>query len=203
MKRIIIASVLALVCVSAGAQVRDSYGLPRHSLNFQVSDGIGEGFVAVMVDVMAISIKALAGQDTDDELTGWIPYLSAGYDYHFDDTRWSLGCDAGYWHVGATTRENGVKETRHANIGTLAAASKFYYNCIGAVKLYAGVNLGLGVYGVMNDKDEGKSFEKPGLFPAFQINPIGMRVGRGDVAFVAEFGFGYRGIVQLGVNVTL
>ena len=40
-----------------------------------------------------------------------------------------------------------------------------------------------------------------GIGPYYQINPIGMRLGSERLAFVAEFGIGFKGIVQLGVNV--
>jgi len=203
MKKIIVLFLSLLSVFAAKGQTVDKYGIPVHSLDVQLSDGFGEGAVAMIVEVTAISIKALFNQEGNDAIVGWIPYLTTAYNYHFPDSRWSLGAELGYWHLAVKEGGDELVTTRHGNVGTVALGGKCFYKPKGVCKLFGALNLGLGMYGVMIDSPEGRSFEEPQYFPAFQLNPIGIRLGGERIAFVAELGFGYRGILQLGVNVGL
>ena len=203
MKKLVLITLLLLSVFSAQGQTIDSYGIPSHSLDLQVSDGLGEGAVAMLVEVMALSIQAIFNQNSNTDFVGWIPYVTTGYNYHFADTRWSMGAELGYWHLGAKENKDGIITTTHGNVGTVAVTGKCFYKPKGVCKLYGGLNLGLGIYGVMTDSPEGRTFDKPQFFPAFQLNPIGMRLGSEKIAFIAELGLGYRGILQLGVNIGL
>lgn len=188
MKRIVILLAALMLSSAVFGQRVDGYGIPVNNIDIQVSDATGETFVSAFAVAFAASASAIFKQDPNLEMTGWIPFLSAGYEYHFADTRWNVGGEAGYWHIGARTKDTGV--VSHNHLAVIAASGKIYYKPRGICKLYGGVNLGLGVI---------SSSEDP-LFPAFQVNPIGMRLGNERVAFLLELGVGYRGIVQAGVT---
>ena len=185
--------ILILVCVlssyhfAAGQEAHDMNG---NSLSIICSDGIGEGASVVFASAIASVIAAIFGAETHQEL-GWTPFLSLGYDHGFDGSRWCAGADAGFMHIGITDTDTGDKN--HYYIGVLAAAGKYFYKPDGNCRLYGGLNLGAGAAG--NETLE--------FFPAFQVNPIGMQLGSKRVSFVAELGFGYRGIVQMGLNIKL
>ena len=184
---LIILAALMLSSASFGQKV-DGYGIPANNITIQASDGLGEVFMAGLVMAFAQSARAIFKQEPNEETTGWMPFVSAGYDYHFADTRWNLGGEAGYWGLGVRNKETGV--TRYNHVATLTVTSKIFYKPLGVCKLYGGVNLGIGAVA----SGEGD------VFPAFQVNPIGMRLGSEKVAFVLELGVGYRGIVQAGVT---
>ena len=185
---------MLMMCCGASGQVVDKYGIPWQSVNVQVADGTLESLVGVFVGIFAIGIEAAVSQgEQTSDLVGWTPFISAGYDYHFTDTRWNIGTELGYWHIGLRHNNSGV--TDHFHFATLAETFKFFYKPAGSCKLYGGINLGAGAF------LGGDSL--PQVIPAFQVNPIGMRWGCERIAFQAELGVGYKGILQLGATVAL
>ena len=192
MKRILVILAAMMLSSSAFGQKADGYGIPVNSINIQAGDALGETFSAGLVVAFAQTARAVFKQDPNEEMTGWKPYLTAGYDYHFADTRWTVGGEAGYWNIGIRNKETGV--SKYSHVSSLVATSKFFYKPGGSFKLYGGVNLGVGITYSSDDAS---------FFPAFQINPIGMRWGSKKVAFVLELGVGYRGIIQAGINIGL
>ncbi|MBO4558228.1 MAG: hypothetical protein J5693_06440 [Bacteroidales bacterium] len=227
MKKFFVVLMLLVCSSSLFAQDVDKYGIPIDSFNVQVADayvptaftGVGTALgLAIGVGLAAI----LTGGNVDVEapqFKGWIPYISVGYDHHFADTRWTLGPELGYWHYGLVSDDS----YEHIHFPTLVAAGKFFYKPAGICKLYGGVNLGVGSvltntvkYGTPKTKasDEGdtvgssegsdtSSSSSPSIFPVVQLTPIGMRLGSEKVAFTAELGVGYKGFLQLGVNLAL
>lgn len=215
-----------LACSSSlFAQEVDSYGIPVNSLNVQVSDAIlPTAFGGIMVGLgtaIGASLAAVftGGQATIDapKVKGVTPFFSAGYEYHFPDTRWSLGPEAGYYHFGVISNDS----YQHLNFTTVVATGKFYYKPAGICKLYGGLSLGAGALfttvsniktppasaedstGAESTGDSGSSSSAPSLIPTIQFNPIGMRLGSEKVAFIAELGVGYKGFLSLGANIAL
>jgi hypothetical protein len=228
MKKFIVALMLLVCSSSLFAQNVDVYGLPVNSLNVQVSDayvptaftavGVGLG-VAIGAGLVAVFSGGNASVESP-EFKGWIPYISAGYDHHFANTRWTVGPEIGYWHYGLVSSDS----YQHIHFPTLTAAGKFYYKPAGICKLYGGLNLGVGSVftttvnrpapvtkaddGDAGDtvgatEDSSSSSDDPSIFPVVQLTPIGMRLGSEKVAFTAELGVGYKGFLQLGLNVAL
>lgn len=222
MKKFIIVMVLLACSSSLFAQNVDSYGIPTNSLNVEVADGLvptAVGGIAVGLGVaIGASIAAVisGGNATIDgpQYKDITPFFSAGWEHHFPNTRWSVGPEVGYWHAGLANKES----YQHFHFTTLNAAAKLYYKPAGICKLYGGLNLGVGM--VLNSEQavtpatkasepaDGTSSEPetkdgPGIIPTIQFNPIGMRLGSEKVAFVAELGIGYKGILQLGMNIAL
>lgn len=197
MKKTILALFLLLCTVSIQAQTVDSYGIPVHSLNVQASDALVPTFATSLVIALGYALGAgiaavisNGNAEVDaPEFKGWIPFVSAGYEYHFPDTRWSLGPELGYWHYGLESNDN----YQHIHFLTLTANGKLYYKRAGICKLYGGLNVGVGLVA-----SQGAS-----PIPVVQLNPIGMRLGGEKAAFVAELGAGYLGFLQLGANIAL
>lgn len=191
MKKLVLMIMLMLSCIAAKGQTFDINGIPTHSIDITVADGSGEALVGIFVDAIAATAKAVFGQDSNSEIVGWTPYVSVTYMYHFPGTRWSVGPDVGYWHMGI--RDNETLSTIHMNTATLAASGRFYYKPYGVCKLYGNAYAGAGVFISGSDAS---------IVPAVQLNPIGMRLGNEDIAFVAELGVGYKGILQLGAEIS-
>lgn len=206
MKRLL--SAIAVLCFSTGvfAQQADSYGIPTHSLNLQVSDGVGEllidGFASLFgVAAEGLTIGLINGITGSEggEVTKWeydtqLPYFTAGYDYHFPESRWCIGGELGYWQRTARTVNRDPVVTSRISFGSAVVTSKLFYKRSGSCKLYGGINAGVLVL---------DSNGEPSALPAIQLNPIGMRLGSEKAAFVAELGIGYRGILQVGANIAL
>ncbi len=172
----------------------DSYGIATNSISLQVSDAIVEVFVG--------AIAAGFAGIFDANLTGMSPMYSIAYDHHFPDTRWAVGADTGLFFMKITTK-GGVTNTYR--VVPLAATGKFYYLPKGICKLYGSLALGACLSVPTNQNSETGVMETSvdGLSPFIQVNPIGLRLGSERLAFVAELGFGHKGILQFGVNVGL
>lgn len=222
MKKFIIVMVLLACSSSLFAQNVDSYGIPTNSLNVEVADALVPTAVGGIAVGLGVAIGAgLAAAFSGGKATiegpqykGITPFVSAGWEHHFPNTRWSVGPEVGYWHAGLASKES----YQHFNLVTLNAAGKIYYKPAGICKLYGGLNLGIGT--VLSNEtavapatkssepadgtsSEPETKDGPGIIPTIQFNPIGMRLGSEKVAFVAELGIGYKGILQLGINVAL
>ena len=227
MKKLLIALALLACSSSLFAQSIDGYGIPQHSMTVQVSDatiptavagvGVGVGY-ALGAGLVAIFSGGKATVDAP-QFKGWIPFVSAEYEYHFPDTRWSVGPGLGYWHQGLLSKDG---DFQMFHFTTVTADGKFWYKPAGICKLYGGLNLGAGIiFSTKSHKgtsdtnpddaatgtgstDSGSSGPSDAsVIPAFQFNPIGMRLGSEKVAFVAELGVGYKGFINLGVNFAL
>lgn len=199
MKKIFAIIVTMIMWLTVNAQTIDVHGIPTHSITAQVADGSVESMVGVLVGVFAFTIDALANQDEDEhnvksDIYGWTPYMNVGYDYHFPDTRWNVGADLGYWQMGYKF-SNGNKTM--GRIFNVAATGKYFYKPDGICKLYGGLNLGAGLFAQTNTDSS------PQVIPVIQANVIGMRLGNERIAFVSELGVGYRGVLQLGMQVSL
>lgn len=181
----------------ANAQLFDKYGIPTHSLNVQVADGLVPDAFAAVVVTMGIAFAApwvaVAGGDASDitlNLEGLTPFVSAGYDYHFPGTRWDIGGELGVWHCALINSDY----KQHFHFGTATASGKFFYKPTGVCKLYGGANLGVGIL---------YNGEEISPLPIVQLTPIGMRLGNEAIAFVAEASIGYKGFLQIGINIGL
>lgn len=197
MKKFILTLVIMLFSFVSFGQTFDIYGIPTHSLSVQVADGlVPDSFAAIVVTMgyaFAAPLIAVAGGDTNDitlDLGGLMPFVSAAYDYHFPGTRWNVGGELGYWHCSLTSDES----KQHFHFNTATATGKFFYKPEGCCKLYGGANLGVGT--IFNG-------EEISPIPIVQLTPIGMRLGNEAVAFTAELGAGYKGFLQIGLNVGL
>lgn len=75
----------------------------------------------------------------------------------------------------------------------------FYYLRTDLVSLYSGLAVGGSLYLEEDRNIDGKNKYETNFNVAFQVNGIGIRVGK-QVAGYAEFGFGNKGIINLGIS---
>lgn len=87
---------------------------------------------------------------------------------------------------------------------TLAFEGQFRYVNFGIVQVYSGVGLGLS-YGqeTLSASDYHLEESSANLYRlAYQLNVAGIRIGKKFAGF-AEFGYGYKGIINFGLSVQL
>jgi hypothetical protein len=87
---------------------------------------------------------------------------------------------------------------------TLAAEVELRYVNKGIIQVYSGVGLGFTFGQETLSATAAHPTESSGNLyrPAFQLNVAGIRIGN-KIAGFAEFGYGYKGIVNLGLSVQL
>ncbi len=130
-------------------------------------------------------------------------YLSYKHINHLVDFWW--GFSMGYeqnkseiYYLGQYAGE--LKRTFY----TLALESQFRYVNFGVVQVYSGIGLGLS-YGQesLSATDYHLEESSGDIFRlAYQLNVAGVRIGK-KIAGFAEFGYGYKGIVNVGLSVQI
>jgi len=78
----------------------------------------------------------------------------------------------------------------------------FTYVNRGLITMYSGLALGATYYSIRNNYSNQPDNVNSGLLFGFQVNGIGIRVGK-NIGGFAEFGFGCLGIVNLGFSAKL
>ena len=124
----------------------------------------------------------------------------ASYKYYLTK-RFSLGADFTYQSMTADAVSGDQQVgTTDKSFYTFAARADFNYVANPAFKLYSGI--GIGFTQINQEYTPNSSGDTPNTINEgtinFQINALGIKVGRGFGAFL-EGGFGYRGIVNVGL----
>ncbi len=91
------------------------------------------------------------------------------------------------------------------NFITLAIEGQYRYQNMNKVHLYSGIGIGytFGNETLNPPTDSGKETSTGNINSiAWQINALGIRVGK-SIAGFAEFGYGYKGIVNIGLSIQL
>ncbi|MFA5419677.1 MAG: hypothetical protein WC341_14595 [Bacteroidales bacterium] len=116
------------------------------------------------------------------------------------------GFTAGYNQSSATIYNLGTNAgTLDRQFITVAADIEYRYVNRGIIQLYSGVSAG---YQIGSEKltapvDSGLSNDTGSINRiAYQANVLGIRIGKSIGGF-AEFGFGYKGIINLGLSLQL
>lgn len=129
---------------------------------------------------------------------------TVGYKYHVN-RRFSIGTDVGLLtsskNIEFTRTSDNYNVYRQATFLLFLPTAQLTYLNRDNVQLYG--NLGAGVlrYSIKETKDDdGSEFSDKFTSFAFQLNPVGVRVGKQFAAF-AEIGFGFKGIVNIGASV--
>jgi len=79
---------------------------------------------------------------------------------------------------------------------------EFYYRYINSptVQIYSGAALGISYINEnFYPSDGSASSQNSSFVPAYQLSVIGIRIGRNLAGFI-EFGYGYKGIINLGLS---
>jgi len=88
---------------------------------------------------------------------------------------------------------------------TIAIEGQYRYQNMNKVQLYSGIGIGytFGSETLVPPSEGGKADSSGNINNiAWQINAIGIRIGN-SIAGFAEFGYGYKGIVNIGLSIQL
>lgn len=202
--------IIAAICFAAAAPLLAQPGSPppdRHEIyasrglvsaqdileiGKQIFVSIGSGVVAVIVSSGKVKLK-----DTNASGSG---LYGIGYNY-FIYKGLKLGVSAQYarYDVGRSFT-NGLTANETDTWFTILLEPKGQWVDGRVAQLYSGFGLGASFY-----KSEGRSSSREEVFTnrmtifSFQATPIGVRFGRAVGAHL-ELGFGYKGLINVGVS---
>ncbi|MFW0739427.1 hypothetical protein [Flavobacterium sp. T12S277] len=186
-----------------GTIVGNAQETGKHEIRMGLSDGLFLSFGNGFADSFSNGISSgLTGvKYKDDVKTKTLGMFEIGYRYNINE-RFKVGADISYMKEentyefvtpGTTNTQN---ETRKNQYGMFLATAEFSYIKTSWINFYGSGGIG-SVIRRSNDY-EGAYIKDEAHF-AFQINPVGLRVGKKLGAFV-EMGLGYKGIAIIGAN---
>ncbi|MEG1645464.1 MAG: hypothetical protein RR279_06425 [Alistipes sp.] len=135
---------------------------------------------AVFLTMASTFVDAFLG---DGELSS-TGSLSVGYRRFTRNASWAFGADLSFTRI---TEKNLLGDLKY-DLFTVVPTAEFYYLKSGIVRLYGTAGVGAVIC------DQEADF-------AFQVNPIAIRVGTNRIAGFLEAGVGYKGVVNLGLEV--
>lgn len=191
-KPVIILALAAVLFSTAGfGQTR------RHDLSLHFGVLSSDQVIDIFGDPALIVIP-LGTYNKEDMKFGVVPFLT--YHYSAND-RFGFGGAIGYYSVSGALVEPGgdVIAGDFREKSTIAAAELDYHWIMRpGFQLYSGAGFGVKVRrGTYTDGAGTDTVTR--VLPAFHLNAVGLRVGR-KVAFFAELGIGYKGMLAIGLN---
>lgn len=177
----------------------------KHEIRAGISDGIGLVTGIGFIDAAGESIRlqTSGSKMTNIRSTSFNMY-EVGYRYRLSD-QIKIGADIGYLNAEkvfkSTTGANKTQEVRKANYLVFLPTAEFSYIKTPLLNFYGSGAAGA-IFGRVQEVKNlttGKTTGKNSVSFAYQVNPVGLRVGKRLGAF-AELGFGYKGLATLGAN---
>lgn len=159
-------------------------------LHAQENENVHE-FRAHLSDGYTLTVTSLIASmfvPNDEAEISSTPHISVSYRYHINP-RFLIGGDIGFQSITWKPNRGSTKFT------TIMPLAEYYYLNKPKVKLYGNAMVGLGIGSFKDSEGEITS----GAFPSFQLNPIGVRIGRNYAGF-AEVGAGVKGIFTAGFS---
>ena len=174
----------------------------KHTIRFTVSDGQTLGGASFWG--IGLSDAILGTQRTDQTATGVF-----GLGYRYSIHRFRVGLDAGVAQVSSKVTLAGDKSAsikeKELNFMILPTV-EYVYLKRNLFELYgsasAGINLTRHTEKGLTEMGQ-KKFQSKATFSqefAYQVNPIGIRVGNSRIGGFVEAGLGYRGFVTAGLT---
>jgi hypothetical protein len=197
MKKSIIILSLMISTFAATAQETE-----KHEIRAGISDAagitIGEGLVNVLSNAIVSGLTGVKIKDTKNKTLGM---FELGYRYRLSD-RIKVGADLSYLQIDKsyqrTIAETTTKYTRRGEYLLVLPTAEFAYIKTPLLTFYGTAAAGV-LIGRDKELSSGKRYGDNSLSFAFQVNPIGLRVGKKIGAF-AELGFGHKGIATAGIS---
>jgi len=190
-QRLIIGVLSLLLLLPTSALAQD------HS---RISFGVGGGTVPDWLDLVSNALLTVGtvGKYKTEVKSEPVAVLIQ-YDRFVTDRISLLGAVGGQSISRNLLSGSEVRGDMKSTYGHLMAGASFHYLRGEVIGLYSSLAGGLAVnWDEANYVDEPSTSDTRAL-PAFQITPIGMRVGKSVGAFL-ELGFGYRGMAILGLS---
>lgn len=200
MKQLIFAIIATMISLNVLAQenierkheFRAIYG---ETVTFTTANVLGDAIV-----------DAFTGMKTDQKTYG-----SYGIGYRYMHNRFGLGADISYIGLRNDVKLASGNPTDfrvNKNYFIVLPSADFTYIKSGIFKLYGGVGLGAMV-GLKNQKSlttdgadylKNTKLDKTDAFLAYQINPLGIRLGNDRIGAFLEAGYGIKGVVNVGLS---
>ena len=166
---------------------------PRNEISASI--GVVSAFGGVF-DFFKVLIEGvgngIAGNKTDTKFIG-----TYGLDYYYQVNKWFRpGAKVVYEGLTTTIRDSTNAIVNHYNTSTLSvmASSQFSYLNKKHVKLYSGIDLGIGTIFDDNKKGSGTT----STFCAFNVTVIGIRVGNDNIFGLVETNIGMDALIKAG-----
>lgn len=179
---------------------------PEYEFQKQMPNAISvdAGFYSVenVVSLFATSLTA-AFTSISGEVShiGVIPNIGVNYDRLINHTV-SMGASFHYsrtWFDWQQKSDPTVKGRGAWNFYMLSYECRFTYFRKGVTTIYGKAGVGASLVQCTTNESGGPDRQEFAVLPNFQITPLGLRFGRRVAGFV-ELGFGYRGLVNAGVE---
>lgn len=203
-KMYILAACFGAAVINANAQDKKTTPVTnRHDIRVTYSDGSTLADAGVFGIGLADAITGT--KRSDEKVTG---VLGMGYRYKLS-RRFKVGMDIGCARITSkvtysSDRTPSIKE-KDLDLLVLPTAEFVYYKR-NLVELYgsvaAGVDLSRHYENGLTEKGRQMAKKKSSFENefAYQVNPIGVRVGNNRIGGFVEAGLGYRGFVTAGVS---
>ncbi|WP_194776978.1 hypothetical protein [Pararhodonellum marinum] len=162
---------------------------------------VGLGYLTAP-DIGTITSRAvIGGLDNYDEpsIKSSVAFLVAYVVNPMD--RFSFGLDAGYQVLETTYSGMNLQTVTTSDAWfTVMPRANFNYINRDALQLYSALSVGMSF--LTSNSDDTTPERSSGSAFGYQVVPIGVRVGDG-LAFFAELGFGFRGVLNAGISFRL
>lgn len=169
----------------------------KNEVRISFSDGIP---LRVVTSIASIFTDIFSNQEVLESSS--IGHWSAGYRY-FTSHKVALGGDITLQTVDYDFQhKNGGSSSQKLTYATIMPAFEFNYYRNDLIRLYGSLMAGIGLVTIKTSfyEDEEDNFDNDNyIAPAFQINPIGVRIGKQFGGFL-ELGVGSKGFVTLGAS---
>lgn len=195
------------VCVTARAQENQAaqaatQQVPRNAVVYHHEISAGYGLISTndVLGVMISSVLTISGGYTEDNgrMTG---SFMAAYKYRFNRVA-SLGATYAYGAQSADVYTEGSRwGSMHSGFHTLAIECDFRYLTRKIVTLYSTLGVGATLYNYSLVSLDGENEIASVIHPNYQLSLIGVKLGTYRAGGLIEFGFGYKGIVNIGAYV--
>jgi len=184
-----------ILTLAAFALATAGFGQTRtHDVSLQYGFLSSDQLADILTDVITVVVTFGTFNKEDVKYAG-VPFLT----YHYSaNSRFGFGGAIG----GYSSR--GILQTGGADAGTyketnyvLAAEMDYHWIMREGFQVYSGAGFGIRYRHGKYVTDETDTVNK--ALPTFHINALGVRLGQ-KIAFFAELGVGYKGMIAAGIN---
>ncbi|MBQ9665101.1 MAG: hypothetical protein IJ635_12335 [Bacteroidaceae bacterium] len=187
--------------------VRKPIGLYRHEVSFGL--GVPSLVSKSRMDEMENVVQQRLGYQSGTQ-SMYLGAVSGGFRYFYHiDKHWAVGVQMG--HIGdysAFSKQDARGNWQDADIlmssPFLMAAAKYYWYATDALSFYSKAGIGAMrrhlYFHTYDDPTDDRFFNEKKWLPAYQFSPIGIELGRRNLRFFTELGYGTDGVVNFGIT---
>lgn len=197
MKKSIIILSFILSAFAATAQESE-----KHELRAGISDATGIAIGNDLGNTLSDAItRVFTGAKIKDTKNKNLGMFELGYRYRLSE-RVKVGADFSYLRMdksfNSTVAGVTTKETRRGQYLMILPTAEFAYIKTPLFTFYGTATAGV-LLGQAKERSGSRPYSHNSTAFAFQVNPVGLRVGKKIGAF-AELGYGFKGIATAGIS---